>query len=41
MQIHGLSQGAEVIGSALLYPNQASDKLLTKVENCVALGVGG
>jgi hypothetical protein len=40
-QIHGLSQGAEVIGSALLYPNDASDKLLTKVENCVALGVKG
>ena len=41
VQIHGLAQPAEVIGSALLYPNQASDSLLTKVEKCVALGVSG
>ena len=41
IQIHGQAQAAEVIGSALLYPNQASDSLLTKVENCVAQGVSG
>jgi hypothetical protein len=41
IQIHGQAQPAEVIGSALLYPNQAPDSLLTKVEKCVALGVSG
>lgn len=41
VQIQGQAQGAEVIGSALLYPNQAPDSLLTKVENCVAKGVKG
>jgi hypothetical protein len=41
IQIHGQAQAAEVIGSALLYPNLASDSLLTKVENCVAQGVSG
>jgi hypothetical protein len=41
VQIHGQAQSAEVIGSALLYPNLASDSLLTKVENCVAQGVSG
>jgi hypothetical protein len=41
VQIHGQSQAAEVIGSALLYPNQASDALLQKVESCVAQGVKG
>ena len=40
-QIDGQAQGAEVIGSALLYPNQAPDKLLSKVETCVAKGVPG
>jgi hypothetical protein len=40
-QISGQVAGAEVIGSALLYPNQASDGLLQKVENCVAQGVKG
>jgi hypothetical protein len=38
-QIQGLAQGAEVIGSALLYPNQASDPELQVVENCVSQGV--
>lgn len=38
-QIEGLAQGAEVIGSALLYPNQASDAELKVVEDCVAQGV--
>jgi hypothetical protein len=41
LQINGQAQGAEVIGSALLYPNQASDPLLSKVETCVAEGVSG
>jgi hypothetical protein len=40
-QIDGTVQGAEVIGSALLYPNHASDALLKKVEGCVAKGVSG
>ncbi|MGZ4272198.1 MAG: hypothetical protein ACXVRP_00395 [Solirubrobacteraceae bacterium] len=41
VQIQGEAQGAEVIGSALLYPNQAPDQLLTAVEDCVATGVSG
>jgi hypothetical protein len=41
LQIDGKAQAAEVIGAALLYPNLASDALLTKVENCVAEGVSG
>jgi len=40
-QIDGQVEGAEVIGSALLYPNQAPDSLLQKVEDCVAKGVSG
>ncbi|MDQ6834692.1 MAG: hypothetical protein M3016_00715 [Actinomycetota bacterium] len=40
-QISGAVQGAEVIGSALLYPNQAPDGLLSRVEACVAKGVTG
>ena len=40
-QISGQVQGAEVIGSALLYPNQTSDGELRKVEDCLALGVQG
>ena len=40
-QIEGGVQGAEVIGSALLYPNQAGGSLLQKVESCVAQGVSG
>ncbi len=41
IQIAGKSQGAEVIGAALVYPNAASDKLMNKVETCMALGVSG
>jgi hypothetical protein len=41
VQIQGEAQGAEVIGSALLYPNQAPDSLLSTVEGCVAKGVSG
>jgi hypothetical protein len=40
-QIQGTEQGAEVIGSALLYPNQASDSELSKIESCLSLGVSG
>ncbi len=40
-QIVGQAQGAEVIGSALLYPNQAPDSELQKVEDCLAIGVSG
>lgn len=41
LQIDGQVESAEVIGSALLYPNQASDSLLQKVEDCIAKGVTG
>jgi hypothetical protein len=41
LQIDGQVEGAEVIGSALLYPNLASDHTLTTVEGCVALNVSG
>jgi hypothetical protein len=43
VQISGLreQQGAEVIGSALLFPHQASDKELGEVEHCLAQGVVG
>jgi hypothetical protein len=40
-QIRGRAPGAEVIGSALLYPNQAPDTLLSQVETCLAKGVKG
>jgi hypothetical protein len=40
-QIDGQAQSAEVIGAALLYPNQASDTLLQRVEDCMAKGVTG
>jgi hypothetical protein len=32
-------QGAEVIGAALLYPNHGSDRVLGKIEACLARGV--
>jgi hypothetical protein len=38
-QIDGNAQGAEVIGTALLYPNQGSASELTSIENCLAQGV--
>jgi len=41
LQITGQVSGAEVIGAALLYPNQATGTLLKKVETCVAKGVTG
>jgi hypothetical protein len=40
-QIAGRAQGAEVIGSALLYPEQAPDSELAKIEVCLAKGVTG
>jgi hypothetical protein len=40
-QIAGQSQGAEVIGAALLYPNQASDTELQAIEGCLGQGVKG
>jgi hypothetical protein len=40
-QIANRDGGAEVIGSALLFPNQASDGELQTIEACAALGVKG
>jgi hypothetical protein len=41
LQLQGVraAQGAEVIGSALLYPHQASDSELTAIEDCLSVGV--
>jgi len=40
-QIDGTAQGAEVIGTALLYPNQGSTPELTAIEDCLDQGVQG
>jgi hypothetical protein len=40
-QIKSQAQGAEVIGSALLYPNQGSDAELGQIETCLTKGVSG
>jgi hypothetical protein len=40
-QIDGSAQGAEVIGTALLYPNQGSPGELTSIEDCLDQGVQG
>jgi hypothetical protein len=40
-QISGSTEGAEVIGSALLFPNGGSDAELSKIESCLAVGVTG
>jgi len=40
-QIDGNAQGAEAIGTALLYPNQGSDSVLTSIEDCLDQGVQG
>jgi hypothetical protein len=40
-QISGTNQGAEVIGSALVYPNGGSDGELTAIEDCLSQGVTG
>ena len=41
VQISGGTQGAEVIGNALLYPQAMSDPHLSQVEDCLAEGVQG
>jgi hypothetical protein len=40
-QISGHTPGAEVIGSALVYPGTAPDSELQPIENCLAQGVKG
>ncbi len=40
-QIRNREQSAEVIGDALLYPGNASDGELSKIEGCLASGVKG
>lgn len=40
-QIDATAQGAEVVGTALLYPNQGSDSELTGIEDCLDQGVQG
>ena len=40
-QMSGQVQSAEVIGSALLYPNGGSGSELKKIEDCLAHGVKG
>ncbi len=40
-QIEARDPAAEVIGSALVFPNQASDGDLTTIERCLAQGVKG
>jgi len=41
LQITAQVTGAYVVGAALVYPNQASDRLLKKVDACVSKGVTG
>ena len=40
-QMKGQEEGAEVIGSALIYPNRAPDSLMQTVEACLAINVKG
>jgi hypothetical protein len=40
-QINGSAQAAEVIGTALVYPNQASDDEMSRISACLAQGVQG
>ena len=40
-QINGSAQSAEVIGSALVYPNQGSDGEMAAIGACLAQGVQG
>jgi hypothetical protein len=40
-QIEGRAQAAEVIGTALVYPNQGSDTELGTIGACLAQGVQG
>ncbi len=41
LQIDSQVQGAEAIGSAMLYPGRATDSVLTTIENCLDQGVKG
>jgi len=41
LQIDGQAQGAEVIGSALLYPHDGTDAELGSIETCLSQGVTG
>ena len=41
LQIVGRTQAAEIIGSALIYPNKAHSHVMKLVENCMAVGVAG
>jgi hypothetical protein len=41
VQIHGQQPGSEVIGAALLFPDQAPDKEVGVIENCLSKGVKG
>ncbi|HET9101880.1 MAG TPA: hypothetical protein VFN55_00895 [Solirubrobacteraceae bacterium] len=41
LQISGQVTGAEIIGAAVVYPEQGSPALLKKVETCMAKGVTG
>ena len=41
LQIQAQVEGAEVIGSALLYPNHGSQTELKTIEDCLARGVSG
>jgi hypothetical protein len=40
-QIYGQGQGAEVIGSALVWVNQGSESELRTIEDCLGQGVTG
>jgi hypothetical protein len=40
-QIGGSAQAAEIIGSALVYPNQGSDAEMGTIGTCLAQGVQG
>lgn len=41
VQISGQQEGAEVIGGALLYPDQGSDQEVSTIETCLSHGVKG
>lgn len=41
LQIQGYAQAAEIVGSALVYPNRTSDKKMFAVKACIAIGVAG
>jgi hypothetical protein len=41
LQIRGQETAGAVIGSLVVYPNQASSKLLKKVQACASIGVKG